>query len=161
MSRKIAIITGGSRGIGKAIALRLARSGIDSVITYKSSQAEAGQVVRQIEALGARAVAVILVAGLREIGFHQGVSKRRIIIIGKVLGVAFGLWPNWSSHRLDTTTPGSNTIYGVNFALKRPITRILHQVRADRIAPDVIPFLCIAFVVPQKMIEKPRLPEAL
>ena len=42
MSHKIAIITGGSRGIGKAIALRLGKSGIDSIITYKSSQAEAG-----------------------------------------------------------------------------------------------------------------------
>ena len=60
MTRKIAIITGGSRGIGKAVALRLARSGIDSVITFKSSHAEAGQVVKEIEAAGARALAVPL-----------------------------------------------------------------------------------------------------
>jgi len=66
MSHKIAIITGGSRGIGRAIALRLAKSGVDSIITYKSSQAEAGDVVKQIETLGARAVAVQLDVAARE-----------------------------------------------------------------------------------------------
>jgi NAD(P)-dependent dehydrogenase (short-subunit alcohol dehydrogenase family) len=45
MSHKIAIITGASRGIGKAIALRLAKSGVDSIITYKSSQTEASDVM--------------------------------------------------------------------------------------------------------------------
>jgi NAD(P)-dependent dehydrogenase (short-subunit alcohol dehydrogenase family) len=66
MTQKIAIITGGSRGIGKAIALRLAKSGVHSIITYKSSQAEAGDVVKQIEALGARAVAVQLDVATRD-----------------------------------------------------------------------------------------------
>jgi len=66
MSHKIAIITGGSRGIGKAIALRLAKAGVDSIITYKSSQAEAGEVVKQVEALGAHAVAVQLDVAARD-----------------------------------------------------------------------------------------------
>jgi len=66
MSHKIAIITGGSRGIGKAIALRLARSGVDSIITYKSSQAAAGEVVEQIKALGSHAVAVPLDVAARD-----------------------------------------------------------------------------------------------
>ena len=66
MSHKIAIITGASRGIGKAIALRIAKSGIDSIITYKISQAEAGEVVKQIESLGARAVAVQLDVAARD-----------------------------------------------------------------------------------------------
>ncbi|HEU5072032.1 MAG TPA: SDR family oxidoreductase [Verrucomicrobiae bacterium] len=66
MSHKIAIITGGSRGIGKAIALRLAKAGVDSIVTYKASQAGAGEVVKQIEALGARAVAVPLDVAARD-----------------------------------------------------------------------------------------------
>ena len=66
MSHKIAIITGGSRGIGRAIALRLAKSGIDSIITFKSSPAEAGEVVKQIQALGARAAAVPLDVAVRD-----------------------------------------------------------------------------------------------
>ena len=66
MTHKIAIITGGSRGIGRAIALRLAKAGVDSIITYKSSQTAAGEVVKQIESLGARAVAVPLDVATRE-----------------------------------------------------------------------------------------------
>jgi NAD(P)-dependent dehydrogenase (short-subunit alcohol dehydrogenase family) len=56
----IALITGGSRGLGRATALHLARSGSDVVITYRSQQAEAAAVVAQIEALGRRAVALPL-----------------------------------------------------------------------------------------------------
>jgi NAD(P)-dependent dehydrogenase (short-subunit alcohol dehydrogenase family) len=60
MGQKIAVITGGSRGIGKAIALRLAKAGIDSIITYKTSQAQAADVVKQIEAEGRKSVALPL-----------------------------------------------------------------------------------------------------
>ena len=66
MNRKIAIVTGGSRGIGRAIALRLAESGIDSIITYKSSPAEAAEVVKQITASGAKAVALPLDVSTRD-----------------------------------------------------------------------------------------------
>lgn len=60
MSVKIAIITGGSRGLGENAALKLAARGIDSILTYRSKQQEAEQVIRRIEALGARAVAIQL-----------------------------------------------------------------------------------------------------
>jgi NAD(P)-dependent dehydrogenase (short-subunit alcohol dehydrogenase family) len=83
MSHKIAIITGGSRGIGKAIALRLGKSGIDSIITYKSSQAEAGEVVKQITASGARALAVPLDVAVRDSYMHfAAVAKAAIEKLG-------------------------------------------------------------------------------
>jgi NAD(P)-dependent dehydrogenase (short-subunit alcohol dehydrogenase family) len=83
MSQKIAIITGGSRGIGKAIALRLAKAGIDSIITFKSSRAEAGQVVAEVEALGARAVAVPLdVADRDSYMAFAGVAKGALEKLG-------------------------------------------------------------------------------
>lgn len=63
MTHKIALITGGSRGLGKNTALHLARKGVDSIITYRSQQAEADQVVQEIQALGAQAVALQLDAG--------------------------------------------------------------------------------------------------
>ena len=56
----IAIVTGGSRGLGKSTALHLAAQGTDIILTYRSQAAEAQAVVAQIEALGRRAVALPL-----------------------------------------------------------------------------------------------------
>lgn len=60
---KIAIITGASRGIGRDAALRLAERGVRSIITYKSSRAEADAVVAAIDEAGAKAVALRLDVG--------------------------------------------------------------------------------------------------
>lgn len=54
------LISSCSRGLGRATALHLARSGSDVVLTYRSQQAEALAVVAQIEALGRHAVALPL-----------------------------------------------------------------------------------------------------
>ncbi|RZL08064.1 MAG: SDR family oxidoreductase, partial [Rubrivivax sp.] len=60
----IALITGGSRGLGKNTALHLARAGSDVVITYRSGAEDAQQVVAEIQALGRRAVALPLDVGV-------------------------------------------------------------------------------------------------
>jgi NAD(P)-dependent dehydrogenase (short-subunit alcohol dehydrogenase family) len=57
---KIALVTGGSRGLGRDMALKLAQQGIDIILTYRRQQAEATAVVADIEALGRRAVALAL-----------------------------------------------------------------------------------------------------
>jgi len=57
---KIALITGGSRGLGKNTALAMAKQGIDVVLTYQSKQAAAQEVVEAIAALGRKAVALQL-----------------------------------------------------------------------------------------------------
>ncbi len=51
----IALVTGGSRGIGRSIALHLARQGSDVVITYQQQQMQAAETVRALEAEGVRA----------------------------------------------------------------------------------------------------------
>ena len=45
---KIALITGGSRGLGKAMAMNIAAQGQDVILTYKSKKAEAEEVVASI-----------------------------------------------------------------------------------------------------------------
>ena len=60
MNTPIAIITGGSRGLGKNTALKLAERGVDVILTYRSKADEARQVVQQIEGLGRRALALEL-----------------------------------------------------------------------------------------------------
>jgi NAD(P)-dependent dehydrogenase (short-subunit alcohol dehydrogenase family) len=60
---KIALVTGSSRGLGRAIALQLARYGADVVVTYRQRKAEGDAVVAEIQALGRRAVALPLDVG--------------------------------------------------------------------------------------------------
>ena len=59
-SNKIALVTGGSRGLGKDMALRLAEKGSDVIITYQSQKEAADAVVAQITSKGNKAVALQL-----------------------------------------------------------------------------------------------------
>ncbi|MEZ4951041.1 MAG: SDR family oxidoreductase [Saprospiraceae bacterium] len=56
-NRKIALVTGGSRGLGRDMALQLSKNGLDVIITYHSNKAAAEKVVSEIEAMGTRAKA--------------------------------------------------------------------------------------------------------
>jgi len=60
---RIALITGGSRGLGRSAALALAADGVDVILTYVSNEAAAQAVVSEIEAKGRRAVALRLDVG--------------------------------------------------------------------------------------------------
>lgn len=65
----VALVTGGSRGLGKAMVLALADRGVDSIFTYRSAEAEARAVVAEVEKKGRRAVALRLdVADSRSFG---------------------------------------------------------------------------------------------
>ena len=58
METKIALVTGGSRGLGKDMAISLAKKGIDVVLTYNTGKEEAEKVESDIKALGQKAVAL-------------------------------------------------------------------------------------------------------
>ncbi len=62
-ARKIAIVTGGSRGLGRSIVLNLAQRGVNSIFTYNSNQAEADKVVALAREAGAKAIPLQLDAG--------------------------------------------------------------------------------------------------
>jgi len=57
---KIALVTGSSRGLGRNTALALAKKGVDVIVTYCSSEAEANSVVSAVAELGAKAIALHL-----------------------------------------------------------------------------------------------------
>ncbi len=59
LSGKVAIITGAGRNIGRAIALQFAQAGVDVVLNVRANQAESDTVVREIEAIGGKAVGVL------------------------------------------------------------------------------------------------------
>ncbi|MEV5433076.1 SDR family oxidoreductase [Streptomyces sp. NPDC052701] len=77
---KVALVTGGSRGIGAATALRLAREGADVALTYVSAKEAAEEVAGAVEALGRRAVA--LRADLADAGEAAGTVERAARALG-------------------------------------------------------------------------------
>lgn len=99
-STSIALVTGGSRGLGRNTALSLARTGVDVVITYRSRQDEAEAVVREAERLGRKAAALQLDTG--DASSFDGFVQR--------LGSA--LRETWSTERFDYLV--NNAGVGVN-----------------------------------------------
>lgn len=79
---RIALITGASRGLGRNAAVKLAENGVDIILTYKGNETEAQVVVKQIEALGCRAVALQLDVG--ESKSFAGFAERVAVQLDKV-----------------------------------------------------------------------------
>ncbi|WP_425147957.1 SDR family NAD(P)-dependent oxidoreductase [Deinococcus sp.] len=61
--QKIALVTGGSRGLGRNTVLSLAERGVASILTYRSNRAEADKVVAEAEKVGAKVIALQLDTG--------------------------------------------------------------------------------------------------
>ena len=74
IENKIALVTGGSRGLGRDMAINLAKKGIDIVLTYNSNQQKAEEVVAEIQSLGQKAVAFQLNTGDVK-AFDEFISK--------------------------------------------------------------------------------------
>lgn len=93
LSGKVAIVTGGSRGIGRATALMLARAGANVVVSYQSRKGDADEVVRQVQQLGARAIAEA--GDLSEESAAERLVQRTLDEFGRLdiyVGNA-GIWP--------------------------------------------------------------------
>jgi len=82
LSGKSALVTGGSRGIGRAIVLRLATQGADIAFTFKGNAAAAAETVAAVEALGRRAVTVQ--GDVRDIETAEAAVKATLAAFGKV-----------------------------------------------------------------------------
>tara|TARA_B100001123_G_scaffold411289_1_gene507373 strand:+ start:543 stop:1298 length:756 start_codon:yes stop_codon:yes gene_type:complete len=78
----IAIVTGGSRGLGRNTAINIARQGNDVIITYLSRGEDAEAVVREIKALGRKAVALQLDTG--QVSEFQGFTERLRTVLSDI-----------------------------------------------------------------------------
>lgn len=87
--KKIALVTGGSRGLGRDMALSLCRKGIDVILTYNSNQAEGEKVVAEIAHMGGKAALLQLNVG--DIGSLEGFMQQ----------VKETLQKNWGVDRFD------------------------------------------------------------
>jgi 3-oxoacyl-[acyl-carrier protein] reductase len=82
LSGKSALVTGGSRGIGKAIALRLAGQGADVAFSYRGNEGAANATAGEIEALGRRGLAIQ--ADVSDADAAEGLVKGVVEAFGKV-----------------------------------------------------------------------------
>ncbi|MDQ7990435.1 MAG: SDR family oxidoreductase [Candidatus Dactylopiibacterium sp.] len=103
MNRKIALITGASRGLGRHAALTLAARGTDLILTYRQQAAEADAVVAEATALGARAVALQLDTG-DTAGFAAFAA-----------GVTHALRTHWGRDRFDYLVNNAGTGLDASF----------------------------------------------
>ncbi|MDK4705591.1 SDR family oxidoreductase [Rhizobium sp. CNPSo 4062] len=101
---KIAIITGGSRGLGRNTAIHLAERGVDAILTYNANKAEADSAVVEIETLGQKAVALRLDAG-DIASFDAFVAE-----VGRVLQ------QRWGRDRFDFLVNNAGTSYHASIA---------------------------------------------
>ena len=82
LTGKTALVTGGSRGIGRAIVLRLATQGADVAFTYKGNAAAAAETVAAVEGLGRKGLAIQADASDPESA--EGVVKGALEALGKI-----------------------------------------------------------------------------
>ena len=82
LSGKAALVTGGARGIGRGIVLRLAGQGADIAFSYRGNADAAAATAREVEALGRRALAIQ--ADVKEPEAAEAVVKQTLEAFGKV-----------------------------------------------------------------------------
>lgn len=134
-TRQVALITGGSRGLGRSMALHLAAQGVDVVLTYRKEAGEAAAVVKEVEARGARGVALPLDVAEAK-GFPAFVEAVRVELGRKFETERLTFLVNNAGHGLhapfaETTEAQLDALYAVHLKGPYLLTQALLPLLAD------------------------------
>ncbi|HVI54642.1 MAG TPA: SDR family oxidoreductase [Luteibacter sp.] len=131
---KIALVTGGSRGLGRSTVLHLAARGVDSIFTYRENQAEAAKVIAAVQAQGRRAIALPLDTGAS--GSFAAFVERARAAVAELGADRFDYLVNNAGTSLhkpfdQTTEEELDAIYNVHFKGVYLLTQKLLPLIAD------------------------------
>lgn len=113
LSGKVAIVTGSSRGIGRALAERLGRDGAKVVVTYAGNRDKAEEVVTSIKANGSEAIA--LQADLAKLDDIDNLFQKTISDFGRLdILVVSGGAPRLDKSLIDTTEEEFDAVFALN-----------------------------------------------
>ncbi len=130
--KKVALITGGSRGIGKACALELAKAGCDVIINYAGNEEAANKTVEELKALGSNAKAIKFDVSNQELvenAIKQIIDEyKKIDILVNNAGITRdGLFMRMSAQNwLDVINTNLNSAYYVS----NPVAKIMIKQRS-------------------------------
>ena len=127
---KIAVVTGASRGIGKAIAIELAREGCDVLVNYHRNRDAAVEVKREVEAIGRRAE--IFAADLSDLDQHEGLLGAAVEAFGRIDILVNNAGIVHVSDVLEETADSFDAVLGTNlraphFLAQRAIGYMIEQ----------------------------------
>lgn len=133
--KKVALVTGGSRGIGKACALELAKAGYDVVINYVGNEEAANQSVTELKAAGSNALALkfdVTDKDAVEAGVAQVVEKYgRIDVLVNNAGITRdGLFMRMNSENWEAVI---NTNLNSAFYVTNPVAKLMIKQREGAI----------------------------
>ena len=134
-NKKVALVTGGSRGIGKACAIELAKAGCDVIINYAGNQEAANKTVEELKALGSNSKAMkfdvsnqeLVEAAIKEI---MDEYKRIDVLVNNAGITRDGLFMRMSAQNwLDVINTNLNSAYFVT----NPVSKIMIKQRSGAI----------------------------
>ena len=129
LAGKIALVTGGSRGIGAAVVIELGRLGCDVAFTYRSREAEAKAVAAEVEAAGRRALA--MQADVADFARAEATVEQTVATLGglDILVCNAGIW-KMSEKQWDTVIETNLKGY---FTYNRAAARVFKDQRSGKI----------------------------
>jgi glucose 1-dehydrogenase len=112
LKNKVAVVTGGNSGIGKAIALELARLGANIVINYRSRPEDTAELERQITAIGSQAIGIQ--ADVSKVAELDRLIQTSVARLGRIDIIVNNAGIESRTSLLDTTEQQYDSVLDIN-----------------------------------------------